>query len=448
MKKIILVFSFFLTLLLNAQIPEEVEFDGLLGEKCSLFGTAKRESVLERKAGNFLAMLYVWTSDKKTDARYPAYKNSPRLKFLSQYPSESILRFNAEGLLESVYFSFYNRGDDSSISEEKFNLLLAAVDTAIAARTGAKPDSRREALGQKNYINRKYYVADGFIYVLRSSFKEIKREFHGEYIQLDILRFDSKEDPRSMDVSRSGQDVKMKRSLIENVVKEADGTVFIDNIPMVDQGDKGYCAVAVAERCLRYFGNTQVNQHMIAQMAGTTAEQGTSTEAMVLTFKRIGVKTGVRAKEKYERFKDIKSLEKFLKKYNSIARKKDLEKVNTVKRGNTVYVGDTISMMDGAVLRETCVADKSEFKNFLSVIKSSVDKGLPVIWCVQLGMIPEKGLTSQTGGGHMRLITGYNDKEKSVIYSDTWGAGHEKKIMSSEDAWVMTSVLLQLEPRR
>jgi hypothetical protein len=46
----------------------------------------------------------------------------------------------------------------------------------------------------------------------------------------------------------------------------------------------------------------------------------------------------------------------------------------------------------------------------------------------------------------MRLIIGYNTAKNEIIYSDSWGPGHEQKRMSLEDAWVITSGLSSLQP--
>ncbi|MDE0837460.1 MAG: hypothetical protein OSB41_00250 [Kiritimatiellae bacterium] len=47
----------------------------------------------------------------------------------------------------------------------------------------------------------------------------------------------------------------------------------------------------------------------------------------------------------------------------------------------------------------------------------------------------------QTTGGRMRIIFGYNEKAKEILYTDSWGAGHERKWMSIEDARTITSDL-------
>jgi hypothetical protein len=69
-----------------------------------------------------------------------------------------------------------------------------------------------------------------------------------------------------------------------------------------------------------------------------------------------------------------------------------------------------------------------------------------------LGIYSENGEKArQDGGAHMRLIVGYNfkDKEKpELIFSDSWGAGHEKKSMLLADAFAATTDVLILEPQK
>jgi hypothetical protein len=50
-------------------------------------------------------------------------------------------------------------------------------------------------------------------------------------------------------------------------------------------------------------------------------------------------------------------------------------------------------------------------------------------------------------GGHLRLIIGYNTRTKEIIYSDTWGRGHEKKRMPIDNAFTMTRSLFSMEPK-
>ncbi len=74
-----------------------------------------------------------------------------------------------------------------------------------------------------------------------------------------------------------------------------------------------------------------------------------------------------------------------------------------------------------------------------------IDQGFPLLWSVELGFVSEPGIP-QHAGGHMRLIIGYNTKTSELIFSDTWGAGHEKKRMAMEDGWAITTGLAAIEP--
>ena len=78
-------------------------------------------------------------------------------------------------------------------------------------------------------------------------------------------------------------------------------------------------------------------------------------------------------------------------------------------------------------------------------IRDAIDRADPVIWGVQLGLVPEPGIP-QSRGGHKRLIIGYNSKTSEVLYTDSWGPGHELKRMKMKDAWAITFSLSILKP--
>ena len=85
-------------------------------------------------------------------------------------------------------------------------------------------------------------------------------------------------------------------------------------------------------------------------------------------------------------------------------------------------------------LRRLCRDNPFTFKKFkrfqLRLVKKYINQGMPVIW-----LIP----------GHLRLINGYNDKEKMIIYSDTWGDWASKRKMPYKDAAKLTTYLFILK---
>lgn len=249
----------------------------------------------------------------------------------------------------------------------------------------------------------------------------------------------------------------LKASIVDNVVRAPRGDVFIDNLPMVDQGMKGYCAVATAERVLRYYG-VQVDEHELAAAAGTSAEGGTSTLEMKKSVEAIGRKYrlgtvvcfGDFEKSVQER---IAGLGDEVKAYNKMAKKlkkpEIQESVYVKHEGNmTIFSPQAVDeAMDVEVRKEMKVngMQKSKFTKFQKDIHDQVAKGIPLFWGVQLGIYPEAGIP-QSAGGHMRLIIGYNDKKREILYTDSWGAGHELKRMPMDWAWTISHCLMYMKP--
>ena len=247
------------------------------------------------------------------------------------------------------------------------------------------------------------------------------------------------------------------RKIADNVLRGARGDVYIENVPMVDQGQKGYCAAATSERVLRYYG-LQVDEHEIAQAAGTSAEGGTTLQGMKNSVSAIGKRYSLATVVAYGDFQKstedrIQGLVREVEGYNRAARKL---KKDPIKEG--VYMkrhGNSISYdpraldeaMDPEVLKymKTEGAQKSKYAKFLKDVHDQVNKGIPIFWGVTLGIYPEPEIP-QSGGGHMRLIIGYNDTKKEILYTDTWGAGHELKRMPAEWAWTITHCLMYMKP--
>ncbi len=249
------------------------------------------------------------------------------------------------------------------------------------------------------------------------------------------------------------------KKIVDNVIRDPRGDVFIDNVPMVDQGQKGYCAAAASERVLRYYG-VDVDEHEIAQAAGTTAEGGTSTLGMKNSVQAIGRRYKLGTVVTYGDFEKpvaerIEGIVKEVANYNKAAKKLKkkgiAEDVYVTRSGTTTYYDPAAAdaAMDPEVLKymKTEGPQRSKFTKFLKDVHDQVNKGIPLIWGVVLGTYPEPEIP-QSSGGHMRLIIGYNDKRKEILYTDSWGAGHELKRMPAEWAWTISHCVMYLKPLR
>ena len=236
-----------------------------------------------------------------------------------------------------------------------------------------------------------------------------------------------------------------------NVKHNDEGDVYVANVPMVDQGDKGCCSAAAAERVLRYFGQN-VDEHEIAQLAGTSAERGTSTKAMISAVETIGKKCKLGKREIVSKVGSWEDGAKRLKAYNAAAKrmkKPELRMDDYISvQGNSrmFNIGEMERAMEPKVLKAMSMKDKSGYGKFIKGIREQTARGVPLFWSVRLGVYPEPGIPQQFGG-HMRLIIGYNEEKGEIIYTDTWGAGHERKHMPDDWAWTITHNLFYLNPR-
>jgi hypothetical protein len=146
-------------------------------------------------------------------------------------------------------------------------------------------------------------------------------------------------------------------------------------------------------------------------------------------------------------------LEKQINIYNQTATRMGKEKLDINKyishKGNMIYYnpGQAIQDMEPKVLKSIAVKNGSGFKRFSTGIRQQIKAGIPLFWGVTLGIYSEPEIP-QASGGHMRLIIGYNDETGDILYSDSWGAGHELKRMPEEWAWTITHDVYYLKPRK
>jgi hypothetical protein len=379
---------------------------------------------------------YEWTSSAQDSARVAR-------KDLTAYglPAvESIARFK-DGKLSEITIMFYARGDAGDLAKDKFDALVRTAAETLNKATNTKFTPRGK--DPTNAVK-----ADGLIwqtetahYLLEFSFtKEVKSRdipFRAEFVRLEITPPDKNGgQPASAKNAASG-----KFSGAEHVKRDAaSGDVWLGDVPMVDQGQKGYCVVAATERVMRYYG-VSVDQQELAQAANTSSEGGTSGDAMLDALKKLSARFKVRVREVEK--SDIKQLLALITDYNRAAKRAAASPIP--EQGNMIDVGEVYRAMDVNILREVRTKNKSDLNRFQRAVQAHIDAGTPLLWTVMLGKVPEPDIP-QNAGGHMRLIIGYNTKKEEILFSDSWGAGHELKRMPAADAWTITTGTMSIEP--
>jgi Peptidase_C39 like family len=221
---------------------------------------------------------------------------------------------------------------------------------------------------------------------------------------------------------------------------KSSGDVWLADVPMVDQGQKGYCAVASAERVLRYYG-TDTDANELAQIANTATVGGTDPDTMFGAVKKVASRLKVRVRDLEKA--DVRDYLRLQSEYNRAAKKAGAPEIPDM--GNMIDVGFMYESMKSDLLHEVKTRNKADIAKFERGVQAKIDAGIPLLWGVQLGLFPEPGIP-QSGGGHMRLIIGYNVKTQEIIFSDSWGAGHERKRMPLAQALTITTGLMTIEP--
>ena len=365
------------------------------------------------------------------------------------------------GRLCRMDVSFFNKGDDTSlVKPEEFNARVKRCIASlqkVAAAPARKPVCVPAGTQVRYEVWEQTFITPGGKYILSWAFRNPKRRagriepFQAEFINAS---YQPETAPPSASAKPSGE-----LSLRQNVAREPDGDVWIRAIPMVDQGNKGYCAVSTAERIFSYF-RLEIDQHFFAMLAETERGGGTSFGGISGALQSAGRKYELDVTElvvPYRPNRDFLRTElgKIFSAYNRAAprdRRLKLEDFTRIEgRTRVLDILDLYAKYDPAILRKARTeAQSGAYTKFKNDIRRYVDAGIPLMWDCVVGIYPEVPALNMVGrpvGGPIRLIIGYNDRTGEILYSDSWGAGHAKKRMTAATAWAMTTGLCVAKPR-
>jgi hypothetical protein len=217
----------------------------------------------------------------------------------------------------------------------------------------------------------------------------------------------------------------------------------------------------VLERVARFYGR-EFDQHEVAQLANTSAEDGTSSEKMIEALQKMARLLKMRCVGKTDMddtasFVDNQRLVQLtvpkefaamLKIYNKEAKRAGLPEYDVWAALDGDGINAVYNKLNKDILRKARLAQKNEMEKFRADVIKDIDAGVPLVWSVLVGIVKEKGLPAdETISGHMRMIIGYNLQTQDILYTDTWGLGHEEKRMSMDDAWVINKGYFVVTPQ-
>lgn len=289
--------------------------------------------------------------------------------FDEKLPAEEVIVDFEGGTVSEVRVSVWNQGDSGELSGEAFGALFKTCGRRLGEILEAKPSPRpadtKTGIEVKGYrwINR----AKGAAYLEHNPEALAKAAAKPEYLRIRLF-------------PRPYAQTSMRRiQLAGQLRREDDGTQWIPGVPMVDQGTKGYCVVASCQRVFEYY-RIPIDQHQIAPLFGTDAEDGTNTRDMEKSLAKVAGKFHTKFTRLW--FKGTRSSE------------------------------------------------------FAQVVRSNIDEGVPLLWCWEV----------EKEGAHMSLIIGYNAGADTLVYTDSWGRGHERKTITFGDAEPKSYLLHRFEP--
>ncbi len=382
-----------------------------------------------------------------------------RLRFLGFEVCEARVYFDPQAV-RRVELSVYNKGDAGAKDRETFEALAAAVKGKIAEYAQDSGMTGKTSNDRANYyVKRHQWVKKSPCIQLEAAYVEPHRsggksvEYSAEFIK--VLMIPGKAGGGGAATMGGGMAAQAKnaRKVKENVTRNPEGDVWIGNVPMVDQGQKGYCAAASSERVLRYYG-LEIDQHQIAQLADTAAEGGTTPEGMAKAIAKVGRQFQLDKKDlispdsegSFEKSDHAKLIDQ----YNAVARKKKAGEIDwrNYTSNHMVDIQKIWADMDPAILLAAKNNQKQSLNQFVKNVRGYVDQGVPLLWSCLVGLYPEEPPLGQEGAfGHVRLIIGYNTKTGDILYSDSWGPNHALKRLPLDKAWAMTKGLIVLKPR-
>lgn len=366
---------------------------------------------------------------------------------------ETLIEFDENRRVSAFRLSVVNRGDSGGLDMEEFEKIRSKCEALLIEWTGFVGGAEEQQKVQHAIWKQiTWSLPDCDIHLVwglssrhRAETTRVLMDERAEFVRIDVLpkKEQSRASASSLSIvprQKPAEVAQVQTNLLERIIRTPDGYVLIGGVPMVDQGMKGYCAVATISRIMQLYGMT-VDQHEIAQLSNASPTAGTDSNEMMEVLRRSGSRLGITSKSLLS--DDNLDTEKILQLYNREARRSNLDAMKFDRRPWRIL----LSEMDAEVLRRAKMSQTREYKVFLDAIRKHVDLGVPLAWSMVLGKVPEQGRTPQTAGGHMRLIIGYNDQTEELVFSDSWGVGHEAKRITMQNAWTVTDGLYSIELR-
>ena len=329
-------------------------------------------------------------------------------RFLDARPYSAVFYGSADSV-SSFSLVFANKGDcyaAGGVAEEHFKYGSVTNDPTELAKMIDRDEEvltkkLEEVLGKGRRQN--FGQGSAKRKVMRWDWNEhsfLVSVAEGEFVSLSIEKSEVA-DKRGKQAKVA--DMHIRRIHEANVEKRNNGDVVIMNIPMVDQGPKGYCVPATFERCMRYM-EIPSDMYLLA-MAGNTGMGGGTVISTLVSAVQQEVWAAGRTLKTVDGFLSFKELEKYLKDGVPIL----------WGMHSTQWFNDTAN-------RRTAMRRSSQSDMWKKIIESADDK-------VEKMSSPQRGENL-----HICIIHGFNKITGEIAFTDSWGPRFTERWISAKEA--------------
>ena len=315
----------------------------------------------------------------------------------------SLLLTAEEGKPASLSMIFANKGDavdynpgggrragqeirdyKRAIQEDKKNLIAGLTQLF------GEPVADRFGQGRETRESMKRWNWNGHAFLLASP--------RDEYVALRVMTTESAD---AGGRSRIPDSV-LREAVAKRIEKRANGDVILKDMPMVNQGPKGYCVPATWERVMRYMG-VPADMYTLAMAGQTEAGGGSSVAAVSAGASQAVIQAGRRIESPVMKL-DATSVSRF------------------IDRGLPIMWAmfsspDFNNAINSRMEARKNANDTAAWKKVLADARRQVRK-----------------MRSQRDSGHVCMITGYNKQTGEIAISDSWGIEFAERWITPEEA--------------
>jgi len=387
--------------------------------------------------------IYKWKSALKNTLLYDSKTADTKLLFFEHPIEKASFTFKSKRI-QGMYLTFAKAiaiSDPKTYLEYSSGLKKQIIEFSKAGKP--KIMKRRYKGGYRytySWRSEKYYISMRARYT-----SSAKNKFKAAKIRFSIFnRIAPEAAIEKLEDSETSQDSQEKSETNPKIKSNDKGDRFL-TVPMIKEKSPKDCLYASIRRIFAYYKTSPKDRSWAKiekslQLNTKKAKKLKKVFAYLISECRCDVKKLATSKI----FDDFNSISSFVREYNMQAAKTKKSQIDPFK---TNSFRQLLKVMDEDVL--TAVrSNPKKIKKFKSQVCQEINAAKPVLWVVFLGVIKEKVKPVVSSGGYIRLIVGYNSKTNEVIYSDSWGKGHELKKMTWEKAWAMTLSALAVNVKK